>query len=57
MEKSDKEISRTETHDLTIKGSGFAKSYAPKFVFDPHMEPENYMVHVSKQLCVACVIY
>ena len=52
LESCDKEISRTETHDLIIKGKGFTNSYAPKFIFDPNIETEDYVVHVSVHIAV-----
>lgn len=48
MEESHKEIGRTLTHEMYIKGSGFAKVFPPILVFEPHIDKEDFAVQVGE---------
>lgn len=35
------------THELIIQGSGFTEAFQPHFTFEPSMDKDDYVVHVS----------
>ena len=63
LESSHREISRTRTHELSMRGTGFTNAFPPLIVFDPHIDRDDYVVHVSPPffsvcaLCAFCLLF